>query len=141
LTGSVEIIVFSDLYEKRTEIFQEDSPLLVKGKVDLKEEEEAKIIAESAVLLPREPRQLFIKIVAGTAPATLAKLRKMLRSARGGLPVYLYFEKEKKMILLDENFQGSAEPSFLEEIGRLLGPESARLEELKPGLWHRLTKG
>lgn len=141
LTGSVEIIVFSDLYEKRSEIFQEDSPLLVRGKIDLKEDEEVKIIAESAVLLPREPRQLFIKIGAATAPPALARLRKMLRSADGGLPVYLYFEKEKKMILLDENFQGSAEPQFLEEIGNLLGPGAARLEELKPGLWHRLTKG
>jgi DNA polymerase-3 subunit alpha len=61
--GSVEIIVFSDLYERRGEIFQEDSPLMVKGKVDLKEEEEPKIIAESAVLLPRATRQLLSKWV------------------------------------------------------------------------------
>ena len=141
LTGSVEIIVFSDLYEKRSDIFQEDSPLVVQGKIDLKEEEEVKIIADSAVQLPREPRQLFIKIGAATAPPALAKLKQVLRSAKGGLPVYLFFEKEKKMIMLDESFQASAEPPFLKKIEKLLGAGSTRLEELKPGLWHTLTKG
>ena len=141
LTGSVEIIVFSDLYEKRSDIFQEDSPLVVQGRVDLKEDEEVKIIADQAVQLPREPRQLFIKIGAATAPPALAKLSRILRSAKGGLPVYLFFEKEKKMIMLDESFQASAEPLFLEKIEKLLGAGSARLEELKPGLWHTLTRG
>lgn len=140
LSGSVEIIVFSDLYERRGEIFQEDSPLLVKGKVDLKEEEEAKIIAESAVLLPRATRQLFIKIAAGLDRTALAKLRKMLRSAKGDLPVYLYFEREKKMILLDENHRAPEEPAFLEKLEQLLGSGSVRLEELKPGLWNTLSK-
>ena len=140
LSGSVEIIVFSNLYEKRSEIFQEDSPLLVKGKVDLKEEEEAKIIAESAVLLPRETRQLFIRIAASHDRETLAKLRKMLRSAGGELPVYLYFEREKKMIMLEEGYRASDDPVFLKKLEQLLGSGSVRLEELKPGMWNTLSK-
>ncbi|NLA12494.1 MAG: DNA polymerase III subunit alpha [Firmicutes bacterium] len=138
LTGSVEVIVFSDLYERRTEIFQEDTPLLIKGRVDLKEEEEPKIIAESAMLLPRETRQLFIRIGAATAQGELATLRKILQSATGELPVYLHFEREKRTILLDESFQVPAEPSFLEKIRVLLGPDSVRLVELKPGREHTL---
>ncbi len=140
LSGSVEIIVFSNLYEKRGEIFQEDSTLLVKGKVDLKEEEEAKIIAESAVPLPRETRQLFIKIAASIDRTALVKLRKLLRSAKGELPVYLYFEREKKTILLDEGYRASDDRAFLETLEELLGPGSLLLEELKPGQWNTLSK-
>lgn len=139
-TGSVEIVVFSELYERRREIFQEDNPLMVKGKVDLKEEEEPKIIAESAVPLPRVTRQLFIKVGAATSRTALATLKKMLRSVKGDLPVYLYFEREKKMIMLDESCRASAEPAFLEEIEKLLGSGSVRVEELKPGLWHTIAK-
>ncbi|HOA35797.1 MAG TPA: DNA polymerase III subunit alpha [Bacillota bacterium] len=139
LSGSVELIVFSDLYERRSEIFQEDNPLLVKGKVDLKEEEEAKIIAESAVMLPRAAKQLFIKVSPGVDRNTLAKLRKMLHSANGGLPVCLYFEREKKMILLDESYRATDETAFLEQLEQLMGPGCVRLEELKPGLWNNLT--
>ncbi len=140
LTGSVEIVVFSNLYERHSDYFREDSPLLVKGKVDLKEEEEPKIIADSVVPLPRETRQLFIKIGAATARGELARLRKILQSARGELPVYLHFERERRTILLDESFQVPAEPLFLEKIRTLLGPESVRLVELKPGLRHTLME-
>jgi hypothetical protein len=66
--------------------------------------------------------------------------KKMLRSAKGDLPVYLYFEREKKMILLDENHRAPEEPAFLEQLEQLLGSGSVRLEELKPGLWNTLSK-
>lgn len=134
LSGSVEVIVFSDLCEKCGGMFQEDSLLLVKGKIDLKEDEEAKLIAESAVPLPRETKQLFLKITESADRAVLAKLRKILRSSKGKLPVYLYFEREKKTLLLDENYRASGERVFLAQLEQLLGPDSVRLKELKPGL-------
>ncbi len=134
LSGSVEVIVFSDLCEKCGGIFHEDSLLLVKGKIDLKEDEEAKLIAESAAPLPRETKQLFLKITEGTDRDALNKLRKILRSAAGELPVYLFFEREKKTLLLDENYRASEERAFLAQLEKLLGPDSVRLKELKPGL-------
>ncbi|HPU01663.1 MAG: DNA polymerase III subunit alpha [Firmicutes bacterium] len=140
LSGSVEIIVFSDLYERRGDIFREDNPVLVKGKVDIKEEEEPKIIAESAVMLPRAGRQLFLKISPGTHRQTLAKLRQLLQGAKGDMPVFIYFEREKKMILLDESCQATEDTAFLEQLEQLLGPGCVKVEELKPELWNTLTQ-
>ena len=78
LTGSVEVIVFSDLYEKQTALFQEDSLLIIKGRTDIKEEEEPKIIAESATPLPREPKQLLLKLGDRRDLALLARLKQIL---------------------------------------------------------------
>ena len=63
------------LYERRREIFRKIT-LDGEGEVDLKEEE-PKIIAESAVPLPRVTRQLFIKVGAATSRTALATLKKM----------------------------------------------------------------
>ncbi|MBS3943768.1 MAG: DNA polymerase III subunit alpha, partial [Dethiobacter sp.] len=47
LTGTVEVVVFSELYEKNADLFKEDSLIVIKGRTDIKEDEEPKLIAEA----------------------------------------------------------------------------------------------
>ena len=42
--------------------------------------------------------------------------------------------------MLDESCRALRRPAFLEEIEKLLGSGSVRVEELKPGLWHTIAK-
>ena len=64
LTGSVEVIVFSNLYEKNRELIIEDQPIIIRGRTDIKDEydqkKEVKIIAEEVAPLPLKSKQLFI---------------------------------------------------------------------------------
>lgn len=46
LYGTVEVIVFPTVYEKYSSIIKEDNPVVVRGKVSLKEEEEPKILCD-----------------------------------------------------------------------------------------------
>ncbi|NLY39711.1 MAG: DNA polymerase III subunit alpha [Firmicutes bacterium] len=140
LTGSVEVIVFSDLYEKQTALFQEDSLLIIKGRTDIKEEEEPKIIAESATPLPREPKQLLLKLGDRRDLALLARLKQILLEEAGPMPVCLYFAREKKLILLPEKYWVRDDPECRRRLELLLGEDAVKLEDLKSSLWSMLTK-
>ncbi len=129
LTGNVEVIVFSDLYEKQAELFQEDSLVLIKGRTDLKEEEEAKIIAETVAPLPQETRQLYLKIREGLEIGSLVRLKQLLQEAEGQMPVYLYFEKEKKLLLLERELWAPDDAAFRQRLENLLGQGTVKVKE------------
>lgn len=140
LTGGVELIIFTDLYERYKELLQVDNLLLVKGRIDLKEEEEPKIIVEGITPLPKEPKQLFLKVVgAGRELGLLLQLKKVLQEEKGQLPVYLYFEQEKKMILLEEDYWIKDETASLQRLEKLLGKGSVKVQVLKEGGWSMLS--
>jgi DNA polymerase-3 subunit alpha len=131
LTGEVEIVVFSDLYEKYQGEFQEDRIVLVHGETDLKEEEEIKIIAKELVFLPQEPGQLLLKVCGEQSMGDMVALKDTLTSSRGGTPVFLYFEEEGKLILtgqecwVDEN-----NPELFLSLENLLGPDCLKIQQL-----------
>lgn len=131
LTGNVEVIVFSDLFEKHRDLFEGERPVIIRGRTDIKEEEEeVKIIAESLTPLPREPRQVFIKINPGIDPSRLGELKELLLKHHGDLPVYLKFENKRKVLLLDENFWTNGEPELFRNVEDLLGEDSVKIREL-----------
>ena len=49
LYGSVEVIVFPNLYEKYKDILQEDSKLFIKGRVSIQEDQDAKLICNEMI--------------------------------------------------------------------------------------------
>lgn len=51
--GSVEVIVFQNRYEEAAPLFDSDQPVVVKGRLSMKEEEMPKIVAENISLLDR----------------------------------------------------------------------------------------
>src|SRR5690606_35420236 len=83
LTGEVEIVVFSDLYEKYQNEFQEDRIVLVNGETDFKEEEEVKLIGNEIVFLPQEPGQLLLKIRGERSRGDMETLKDILTSFPG----------------------------------------------------------
>jgi len=130
LTGSMEVVVFSDLYEKHQELLQEDRVVIVKGKTDVKEEEEVKLIGEAITPLPKEPKQIFIKITRDQNREVLINLRQILHQQRGELPVYLYFEDEKKMLLLEEEYWGHDDPEFFSLLENVISSDCIKMQEL-----------
>lgn len=51
--GNVEVVIFPNVYSKYKEEIEEDKCVFVRGNVDLKDEEEAKLLAESVVNIER----------------------------------------------------------------------------------------
>lgn len=135
LTGTVEVIIFTDLYEKNRELLIEDRPVLIKGKTDIKIEDdnkkEVKIIGEEITPLPLDSRQLFIKIAMHEDELPrLIELRNMLFNQNGEVPVYLLFEEVNKIMILSEKYWAKNESDFFEKIEELLGNDSVLIKEV-----------
>lgn len=131
LTGTIEVIIFSNLYERYHESIKENKFLVIKGKVDIKEEDEAKLICERIIPLPEEPMQLFLKINGHCQFPTLMSIKELLQQAQGAVPVYLYFEKEKKMILTEAEYWATESADLIQNLEKLLGEGNVKLQELE----------
>jgi len=94
--GSVEVVIFSDLYAKVAPLLEQAGlPLLVRGSVS-QEEKGPKIIANDIQSLveagSRLPADLHLRLhTPGLTRPDLERLREILRRHRGPLPVFLHF--------------------------------------------------
>ncbi len=131
LTGSVEVIVFPDLYQRQEALFQTDRLLIINGKTDQKEEEEVKVLAESVIPLPKQPTQMFLKIGPQHDINYLIELKQILSKKEGSIPVYLIFERENKMVLLEEKFWAAEDPRICRRLEKVLGKDRVILEQLE----------
>lgn len=130
LTGGVEMVIFPDLLEKRSALLEEDNLVLINGRIDLKEDEEPKIIAESISPLNKEQKYLQLIIGEDHDRSLLEHLKTTLIAENGETPVCLYFKKDKKMLVLKEEYWVRDNPSCLERLENLLGPGSV-IEQFK----------
>lgn len=97
LTGSVEVVVFSDLYKEVRELISSDAPLVITGRLD-KEEDEVKLVASDLApvddarnLKKVKSRDTHISIPASELDtAKLGELRDVLKASPGASRVYLH---------------------------------------------------
>ncbi len=135
LTGELEVVVFSDLHERHQKSLEEERVILVKGRLDLKEEETVKMLGEEITFLPREPRQLLITISGDESFSEmlpeLLRLKNVLTSGQGGTPVYLYFEQKEKLILAGQECWVEDPERVQGEIEHILGTGSVKIEQME----------
>lgn len=90
--GSVEVIVFPELYRQHADMLEKDAPILVKGTLD-KTDRGIKVIArelsalEDLVAKNGNGRKVELSINGGDCD--LRALKKILEGARGQMPLYL----------------------------------------------------
>jgi len=119
LLGSVEVVVFSDLYKKCRELLESDMPLLVTGKVerdpggaqgeagDQDTVDQSKIIATEIILLDEarrlRPKKTHIYAQAGElTKENLAKLKRLLGGSNGNSEVFLrIFFPDDRVVVID----------------------------------------
>lgn len=129
--GSVEVIVFPNVFEASMSILNEDNVVAVKGKISMKEEELPKIIAEQIVpinnsdeLLAAQPGQkLYLKIPKDLDEKYAMKnLREVLSKYKGDTQVIIYVEGTmKKIMTTKENWVRAHDKTLIKELTGLLG--------------------
>ncbi len=150
LHGSVEVVVFPDAYEKTRELWKPDNILMVRGKVQFREDD-AKIICESAVdyhdwiqesreeeetaIPPRIRHQLHISI-----PRTgdkdqdvrmLSEVHSLLTSHPGDDLFDLYVRRDDRLVqLIFPNETTAYSPSLEKAVAELLGGGCLRVERI-----------
>ena len=100
-TGSIELVVFPRIFERKRQILKENKPILATGKIDSREETPSIIIdnIEDAESLAQNKDRLFIKIPQTATAENLSNLKKLLQSNEGKSMVTLIFENGKNIDL------------------------------------------
>lgn len=88
LSGSVEVIVFPDLYQTAAPLFKQDIPLLFVGSVD-RAEKGVKMKATAVVPLQEKANVTIALSADRVSPREIERLHQILLQSPGSLPVYL----------------------------------------------------
>jgi len=132
-TGSIEIVVFPNVYEHYQGILQKNNALLVGGKISMREDEAPKILAETIVegrtLINKKsvnPQKLFLRFKT-EKDESVSKTIEILNKSLGDVKVCLYFEETKKTVNL-KNSGISYNNAILEKLISIVGKENIVLK-------------
>jgi DNA polymerase-3 subunit alpha len=126
LTGSAEVVVFNSVYAASRELLEADRILVVKGRVDHKQEGETKLIAiEVAEFEASRPaEEVRLKVDARRAPAGIVRdLSHVVKDFPGEAKVVLSVETSDglKTLELGPGYRVAPVPDFYAEVKALLG--------------------
>ncbi|MDR1664974.1 MAG: DNA polymerase III subunit alpha [Clostridiales bacterium] len=124
LYGTLEVIVFPNLYEKYGPRLQIDQVLIIQGRVSAREDEDAKLIANELLLyedLPnKDGKTVWIKIPK-TRQVSMQSVTDVLKPHRGDTRVMIYNEKSNQKFLANESFWVRPCPQLFGDVEMLLG--------------------
>src|SRR6476469_163745 len=126
LTGSTEVVVFNSVYGASRDLLEVDEVLVVKGRVDHKQEGETKMIALEVTPFEATPerREVVLRVDATRAPAGLVRsLASVVREFPGEIPVIVAISTTngETTLALGPDYRVKPEPDFFAEIKSLLG--------------------
>ena len=126
LTGGAEVVVFNSVYASARELLSPDRILLVKGRVDHKQEGETKLIAMEVREFEtvERPTEVRLKVDARKAPAGIVReLSHVVRDFPGEARVVLALETSEgsRMLELGPEYRVRPEADFFAEVKALLG--------------------
>jgi DNA polymerase III subunit alpha len=125
LTGSTEVVVFNSVYAAARELLELDGVLVVKGRVDHKQEGETKLIAMevSAFEATPERREVRLKVDATRAPAGLVRqLATLFNEFPGEAEIFIDMTTSEGQVMYRlPNHRVKPDPDFFAEVKSLLG--------------------
>ncbi len=130
LTGTLEVVVFSNVYETITEKITEDTVVIVKGRASIAEGE-AKLIASQIDFLESESITVLGLILEKESKASLEDITKILSKYRGNTPVYIYDRKKGQKFKTDSRYWIQKNEFSLQELELLLGNENVIVKNKK----------
>ena len=142
ITSSIEIIVFSRVLTTSGGYLKEDSPVIVRGKITAKEDEEPKLIAEEirpltdndvaafssgpnqrGVNTAPQNSRIYLRVPNET-DLRLKRALSVIRFFPGSIPVIIYFEESKQKSKPNGNPCIKLSDKLLSELRLLLGEEN-----------------
>ncbi len=127
LSGAIDVMAFSNTYNQYATMMGEDVIVLVKGRVDRREEVPKFILIEMSLPDLHQERKgpLVITLpLARCTPPVVERMKEVLRSHPGTTDVHLRLESatENTLLTIDEGLKVSATASLSADLKALLGP-------------------
>ncbi|HJA24882.1 MAG TPA: DNA polymerase III subunit alpha [Candidatus Fournierella merdigallinarum] len=139
LSGTMEILVFPKVLADCRSALQDNAVVVVNGRVSVKEEENAKLVADRIVPIEeysaqnappaRQPaakpvrKGMYLKVPSRNCPQ-FAKVENLLSIFEGQLPVYIYFEDQKQLTLAPRELWSMEHELLTCELKRILGEKN-----------------
>jgi DNA polymerase-3 subunit alpha len=126
LTGSTEVVVFNSVYGAARDLLELDAVLVVKGRVDHKQEGETKLLAMEVNAFEATPerREVILRVDARSAPPGLVRsLAGVVKEFPGEIPVIVAIatSQGETTLVLGPDYRVKPEPDFFAEVKSLLG--------------------
>ncbi len=128
LYGTMEVIVFPTVLEKYSKLIGEESIVLIKGRISIKEEEQPKIICEEINPLKKmHVQKIYLRVSHSIEEDKMESILALLKYFNGNTPVCLYDEVEKKGKTLERDHWVALNESILSELKLRLGEENVKV--------------
>lgn len=127
--GSVELVVFPNIYQKYSSLLAKDQVVKIVGKVSMKENEKTKIIVNEVELITKQVK-IYIRIPKDKfdlEPRVISFI-KSLEESRGSNPVYLFYEGTNKVKLLSREFCLNSQDETIHKLKMAFGDENVKLK-------------
>ena len=128
LTGSVEVLVFPQTYERYADLLNQDEKLFAEGKVSVEDEKASKLLADRLWRFSDIPRDLWIRFRDKEAyDAAKEELAEILQSAPGNNRVNIYLKDRKAVKKLPLGNAVRSDPETMERLRAAFGAENVKL--------------
>lgn len=128
LFGTMELIVFPTIYERFSQLLQQESIVIVNGRLSLREDEQPKIICEEVLpIRSLEENGLYLHFNKELSKEESSSLIALLKYFNGSTPTYIRKVNDDKFKKLDRQYWIDINDDLMEELRSRLGMESVRV--------------
>ncbi|MEG0911164.1 MAG: DNA polymerase III subunit alpha [Ruthenibacterium sp.] len=139
LSGTMEMLVFPKILMACAETIQDNAVVVVTGHISYKEDEGAKLLAETIVDIEKfEPQKLRVDTqnsknglwlrVPSQSGDAFDEVKNLLQIFEGNYPVYMYFEDTKQRMLAPKSLWCAQNDLLVSELERVLGAGNVKLQ-------------
>ncbi len=134
LVGSIEVIVFPELYRAAAHLFDQDVPLLINGTLD---QGDKGLKLKATVILPLEKKQKMTILLSDTrvVPDDIGRLNALLTQSPGNMPVFLKIRlaegpqfATESTIAVDARLNVDGSDHLKTELHKMFGEDAVTLE-------------
>jgi DNA polymerase-3 subunit alpha len=131
LTGSIEVIVFPNQFERYRRYIEDDAKIYIVGKASVEEEQAGKIICDRIISFDDLPKEVWLQFpdreTYGKKSGELMTLLK--KNAGGADEIVVYIKSERKFKKFGKGYAVNADLRMLELLYAFVGEKNVKLIE------------
>ena len=126
--GAMEVIVFPKTYLGFSEKLKEDNFVIIKGRLSIREDEDPKIICQTAEILDlSEEKKLYLKISDEQKDLLSTEIFPLLKTANGKMPVYVFFSDEKITKVVGKELWIRDDERVIHRLKEIIGEDNVKV--------------
>ncbi|WP_243129264.1 DNA polymerase III subunit alpha [Hathewaya massiliensis] len=128
MEASVECIVFPKSFEKYRHLIEEDSLVIIKGRISIKEDEPKVICEDIQPLIKVNKDKIYVLVEDNKEmKKTIEEFKDELYIYLGNTPIYICTKKERKKYLIDRNLWVNCEIEVITYLKNKFGEENVKV--------------